>query len=354
VPLEGTCLLLTWVLLTACARSVPTPPSTGLPPAQITHASTHDGWDLQLRHFPNEGPPVLLMHGMGTNHYNWDYAEEISLAAYLQSRGWDVWIASMRGDMGSTAPPRRGASTYTFDDIANYDVPAIVESVLAQSPYEQLFWVGHSMGGMLLYTALTRDPTPIAAGVSIASPATFAEQQPVHQVASTASRFIPAYGTTQSRATYAAIDAVFEFNPMVQLLSNPENLDLELAQGLSDVGMGDVSRGMVRQVHVWLSTGDFVTMEGEPWLTPVEVPVLVLAGSVDRVAPQANVTAACKVLPQCEVRILGTQSGLSTEYGHIDLVVGMTARIEVYPQIHHWLKAQAALPPGDGSGVQPL
>ena len=234
--------MLTWVLLTACTHTVASPPATGLPPAQISHAQTADGWDLEMRHFPNEGPPVLLMHGMGTNHYNWDYAEEISLASYLQSRGWDVWVASVRGDMGSTAPPRRGAATYSFDDIANYDVPAIIDSVLAQSPHEQLYWVGHSMGGMLLYTALTRDPGPIAAGVSIGSPATFAEQEQVHQVANTASRLIPAYGTTQSRATYAAIDAVFEFNPMVQLLSNPENLDLDLAQGLADVGMGDVSR----------------------------------------------------------------------------------------------------------------
>jgi pimeloyl-ACP methyl ester carboxylesterase len=345
---------MTWVLLTACAHPVLTPPSTGLPPAEITYASTQDGWVLPLRHFPNEGPPVLLMHGMGTNHYNWDYAEEISLAAYLQSRGWDVWVASMRGDMGSTAPPRRGASTYSFDDIANYDVPAIIESVLAQSPHEQLFWVGHSMGGMLLYTALTSNPAPIAAGVSIASPATFAEQEPVHHVASTASGLIPAYGTTQSRATYAAIGAVFEFNPMVQLLSNPENLDLELAQGLSDVGLGDVSRGMVRQVHVWLSTGDFVDMNGKPWLTPVQVPVLVLGGSVDRVAPPANVAAACAVLPNCEFRLLGTESGLSTEYGHIDLVVGVTARIEVYPQIHLWLKALDRPPTRDGGDALPL
>ena len=337
--------MLTWVLLTACTRSVPSTPATGLPPAQISHARTADGWDLEMRHFPNEGPPVLLMHGMGINHYNWDYAEEISLASYLQSRGWDVWVASVRGDMGSTAPATRGAATYSFDDIANYDVPAIVQTVLANSPHEQLYWVGHSMGGMLLYTALTRDPSPIAAGVSIASPASFAEQEPVHQVATTASRLIPAYGTTQSRATYAAIDAVFEYNPMVQLLSNPENLDLELAQGLADVGLGDVSRGMVKQVHLWLSTGDFVDMEGTPWLTPVKVPVLVLAGSVDRVAPPANVTVACKVLPDCEARILGTETGLGTEYGHIDPVVGVTARIEVYPQVHHWLSAQAGLPP---------
>lgn len=314
-----------------------------LAPAHITHAVTEDGWTLELRHFPAEGPPVLLMHGMGTNHYNYTFAEEISLAAYLQSRGWDVWVPGLRGDRGSQAPDRRGASTYSFDDIAMHDVPAIVDTVLQESGQSQLYWVGHSMGGMLLYTALTRDPTPIAAGVSIGSPANFAEQEPVHQVASTASRLIPAHGTTQSRATYAAIDAVFADNPMIQLLSNPENLDVELAQGLADVGLGDVSRGMVKQVHYWLSSGDFVDMSGQPWLTPAPVPVLVLAGSVDRVAPPANVAAACDVLPDCEVRILGTVSGLSTEYGHIDPVVGTTARIEVYPQIHRWLSQQADL-----------
>jgi hypothetical protein len=51
---------------------------------------------------------------------------------------------------------------------------------------------------------------------------------------------------------------------------------------------------------------------------------------------------------------LGTESGLSTEYGHIDLVVGVTARIEVYPQIHLWLKALDRPPTRDGGDALPL
>src|SRR5688572_17350102 len=141
-------------LLLACVK--PLPPT--MAPTDTLVYRTADGWEADVRHYPGEGPPVLLVHGMGANHYNWDYRPEVSLAHTLQARGWDVWIPELRGDPGSRAPSRRARSSGTFSDHATLDLPAAVDAVLAATGEDQLYWVGHSMGGMLLYTAVSDYP----------------------------------------------------------------------------------------------------------------------------------------------------------------------------------------------------
>ena len=109
-----------------------------------------------------------------------------------------------------------------------------------------------------------------------------------------------------------------------------------------------MSRVTVDQVHSWLRTETFVDVHGEVWLQPADVPMLLLSGSMDKVAPSPNVAAACEVYPNCEYRLLDG-------YGHVDTVIGTTARAEVYPQIEAWLSLQRLskeLPPSLAGGPQ--
>ena len=59
--LRDCCLVLG---LCGCAHALP----PTLQPGGIDTATTSDGWQLDLRHYPALGPPVLLVHGMGANH----------------------------------------------------------------------------------------------------------------------------------------------------------------------------------------------------------------------------------------------------------------------------------------------
>ncbi len=122
--------------LAGCVK--PAPPA--MTPDTIVTYATSDGWEMDLRRYPGpEGaPPVLLVHGMGANHYNWDYAPEISLAHHLQAAGWDVWIPALRGDPGSVPPEKRADQAFTFDDYARLDLPAAVDRVLEITGREQL------------------------------------------------------------------------------------------------------------------------------------------------------------------------------------------------------------------------
>lgn len=151
-------------------------------PDALPTVVTDDGWTLPIRHYAGPGEPVLLVHGLGVNHYNFDWRPDVSLAAWLRDRGWDVWVAELRGDAGTTPPSKEAAREWTFEDHARHDLPAVVDGVLAATGRERLAWVGHSMGGMLLYTALTLMPEKIAAGVAISSPARFTERARVYRM----------------------------------------------------------------------------------------------------------------------------------------------------------------------------
>jgi pimeloyl-ACP methyl ester carboxylesterase len=78
------------------------------PVAPIDHwMKTSDNWSLHLWHYPpiNHDPkrlPVILCHGLSHNNTYWDLAENVSLAQYLQQRGYDVWSVSLRGSGQST------------------------------------------------------------------------------------------------------------------------------------------------------------------------------------------------------------------------------------------------------------
>ncbi|MCB9759823.1 MAG: alpha/beta fold hydrolase [Alphaproteobacteria bacterium] len=350
---------LTLPLLAAalCAAAGCAKPQVGasLAPDQVLVYRTPDGWELDLRHYPGEGPPVLLVHGMGANHYNWDFRPEVSFAYYLHQQGWDVWVPELRGDMGARAPDRKAAKNFTFDDHARLDLPAAVDAVLAETGEPQLFWVGHSMGGMLLYAALAQFPERITAGVTIGAPANFRDPNRIHNAARRAGWLVPRRGRLANNFWYTVSRVFGDRNPIYTVLSNKENLDWPVTRGLGAVALEDMSRPTVKQVHLWLREGEFTDVEGHPWVRPPDepVPMLVVAGSVDKVAVPSTVAAACDVYEDCEFVLAGRETGFSTDYGHIDPVVGATARGEIYPLVsgflaEHLPSGVTLAPPDDG------
>ncbi len=320
-------------LSTACAHTMgPT-----VEPEAIVEVSTADGWVLPLRRYPGDGPPVLLVHGMGANHYNWDYRPENSLALYLQQHGWDVWVPELRGDPGSTAPSRKAARSFTFADHARLDMPAVVDGVLRESGSPQLAWVGHSMGGMLLYTTIAADPAPVAAGVTISSMSCLEERSALHRRFLRVSRLSPRRLLVRQRAGARASLVLGQANPLYDWLCNAENMEPALTRGLVRHAIIDQPGAMVHEARGWLAQGAFLDPEGEPWYGSAELPLLVLSGSVDQVAPPANVACTCAHYPDCRYLELGRAGGFATDYGHVDSIVGLTAAEEVYPLIQAFL-----------------
>ena len=216
-----------------------------------------------------------------------------------------------------------------------------------------IFICGLLMGGMLLYTSLSLFPEKLAAGVAIGAPAEFEEMEPIHNTARRAGWLVPERGMLANLFWYRVTRVFGDKNPLYGVLSNRDNLDWPVIRGLGTVALENMSRATVKQVHLWLRTRQFTDIHGNNWVQPsrVDVPMLVMAGSVDHVAPAGDVAAACETYSPCEFVLLGRESGFSTDYGHIDPVVGTTARGEIYPMIHNFLVQQ--LPDGVTLGGPP-
>ena len=118
-------------------------------------AVTKDGVKLVAKRYSNPGAiPIILLHGFASNYNTWDVPGK-SLGKYLAERGYDVWLFNLRGhgEWEYQSGPSKGPGNWDFDTFAVYDIPAIVQKVISATG-KKPFWIGHSMGGMLIYAYL--------------------------------------------------------------------------------------------------------------------------------------------------------------------------------------------------------
>jgi polyhydroxyalkanoate synthase len=327
-------ILLGCTLLVGCVRAArPT-----MHPAEVVKVQTEDGWTLDLRHYPGDGPPVVLVHGMGANHYNWDFTESISLAHTLSERGWDVWVPELRGDPGSLGPSRRASRNYTFDDHARFDLPAHTDAVLSASGESQLFWVGHSMGGILLYAATRDYPEKIAGGVAVCSPFTLAYPNRLHKLARSMGWAVRGRGMLRQKGLVRFFGGGRAL-PIWGVLANRDNIEWSTGKGLARHALVDLPRQMAHQAIGWTRAEAIHDREGTTWVPhQSDVPMLVLGASEDRIVPWRNVAPACEAYSDCTWQLLGPDGGLEVDYGHIDPVLTPQGAREVFPIVLDWLE----------------
>ena len=107
-----------------------------------------------------DGPPILLLHGFGTNGYTWArWVTELAKAHR-------VFVVEMKG-FGASPKPRDGQ--YRPQDQA-----LLLHHLILQNDLRDLVLVGHSLGGsILLLTALSlfeKDPSRLRKMVLIGAP----------------------------------------------------------------------------------------------------------------------------------------------------------------------------------------
>ncbi|KAL4438220.1 hypothetical protein ABPG77_010581 [Micractinium sp. CCAP 211/92] len=109
-------------------------------------------------------PPVLLLHGVLDSSAAWVLNEPSqSLGFILADAGFDVWLGNSRGNGFSRNhtgldPGKAEFWDFSWDEMASFDVPAMVSRVLQQNGSPQLAYVGHSQGTTQLFAALAAQP----------------------------------------------------------------------------------------------------------------------------------------------------------------------------------------------------
>jgi len=336
-------LLLGCPLLAAC-HWAHTPPTAGhCQHAQQHLIATRDGAAVHLHRHPASGPPVLVVHGISANHRCWDLTADRSIATALNDAGYDAWLLDLRGHglahVDTDGHEQR--SGWSLADYGRHDLPAAIEFIQAQTGYEKLGFVGHSMGGMVLtiYNHIHGDDA-FAAIVAVASPIDFGSPDPLLRLTERAT----GPGTIPRRIPSPALGkAVSGFNKLPihahELLWSQSNMSDEAREMMLETVISPMSRQELIEVRQMLQTGHLPSASSLPSLT---APLLVIAGRADRVAPADRVRPLLEQAGSAEKSyfLAGRINGLAHDYGHLDLVIGDAAAEEIYPRIVSWFEGR--------------
>lgn len=319
-------------------------PESG-PLSRLVYES-EDGWRTPLKRLPlvpgSSGEPVLLAHGLGFNHQSLHYERNNSLAWALRDAGFAVYLFCHRGDP-EASPPSSQWEGFDFDDIAEHDLPAAVEVILEHSGFEKIHFVGHALGGQLLYAWMASDRgRHLASASSLCAATRFSRQRTGARAVGLARQLIPNTlrlpHQTLSRLLSPAIRSGGEFSQVI----GAHRVSGEVLRGLMVHATSDLPSGLLGQALTWLDTGALCDRTGRldyiEAVSGLEVPLQVIACKGDEICPPPHATNILDNLrgpTDCLI--------LDTGWGHLDPLLANDARKTVTPRIVGWLEEHRKL-----------
>jgi alpha-beta hydrolase superfamily lysophospholipase len=290
--------------------------------------------------------PVLLVHGYGQNRYAWHLPSR-SFSNYLARAGFDVFNLDLRGHGRSR---HLGAHRPTHvTDYVSEDIPAAVEEVQRISGGRSVFYIGHSMGGLIGYAAAASLSGALAGVTTLGSPYHFARGSWPLMLAGTA---------------LLALDGRLPFTHQLAMALKPLGEAMRLSRVFIESPIfpfpirGFAARSMEPKVlgqHMSLAmdSGSVVVLKNlflggvesrrsghrlggltgyAGAFEGVDLPLLIVAGTQDDLAPPASVQ------PAYEHSRSRDKTYRVFPRGHIDLVVGRDAPLTVWPLLEAWMR----------------
>ncbi len=324
---------------------------------QTLYVNAKDGVRLALHRVPPDlsspgpakGAPVMLLHGLGANGYGWLYPQR-SLARHLASRGFDVYVPELRGAGDS----EHGGWTWDLDDYLSCDLPSFLEAIRTHAGRDDVRWVGHSMGGVLLCCYAIREGDPgIRRGVAVGSALDYSVGHSGFQ------NLLPFRPLLQrlSRVPFGSLAHLL--SPLLGRVGTPfesfnfsrRNVEPEVVRAIHAHAFEWIPISLLLSLATTFEPGGLRSRDGQlrylECAEQVRVPLLLLAGSRDVQCPvEAVEDTARRMGPTAKVRAYGTAYGTAEEYGHFDLIVGRRAPLEVWPELTAFLEEGV----GEGAG----
>jgi oxygen-independent coproporphyrinogen-3 oxidase len=341
-------MLLLLLFLVACEPITPLAPPHCV---NTTHVRlpTQDGAEVALHRHPGHGPPVLLIHGISSNRHFWDLTEEHSLAVILAEAGMDAWVLDLRGlgDAEKKADGSKQRHGWTVDDYGNHDLHAAIEHIRSQTRYQKIAVVGHSMGGMVAaaYHGHHGDDA-LSALVVVGSPIVFDSKTFLMRMNHAALQVGSLWKNIGSEK-WARLAAKLPGDLPIHgegILFTAKNMSIPMRRYMLQRIVSPVSREELAQFHQILKAGRFVSADGDKdyanSLASLDIPILVIAGAGDKVAPLPSVSAWMTYAGSADETLVTVSeaNGYAADYGHLDLVLGDAARSEVLNPITTWLE----------------
>ncbi len=310
---------------------------------EIHTIRTPDGWHITLYRYCGDTPgePVLLCHGLSGNRFNFVYPLGRSTVDHLVNAGYDCWAIELRGCRSSTPPPGKQLHDVCFEEYVRQDLPTAVAHILRNSDGERLHWIGHSMGGMLLYAyELVHGSDTLASGITLGTPPGFdGVRHSRHPLALAAMTRFPRSASVLMRLTTPLI-------PLLRLSNSIAPINWENMQsGVHFYNLMELPPPPVlAQFSQWAQTNEWRLDDGQldvlTGLRTLATPLLTIGGAADSLAPPRNLERFHEHVPSDDkaLLILSRANGHSADYNHVDLVFSRRGKKEVFQPILEWLQ----------------
>ncbi|CAM0950629.1 unnamed protein product [Alopecurus aequalis] len=310
---------------------------------------TSDGFLLSLQHIPHgkngvadsTGPPVFLQHGLFQGGDTWFInSPEQSLGYILADNGFDVWIGNVRGTRWS-----KGHSTLTVHDklfwdwswqeLAEYDLLAMLSYVYT-ARQSKILYVGHSQGTIMGLAAFSLPE--IAKMISSA-----ALLCPISYLDHVSARFVVravAMHLDQMLVTMGIHQLNFRSDMGVQIvdsLCDDGHVDCnDLLSSITVIRKGTFAR---YDYGLWGNLKHYGQLHPPPFdlsSIPESLRMWMGYGGLDALADVTDVERTIKELRSTpELLYIG-------DYGHIDFVMSVKAKDDVYVDLMRFLRANGS------------
>jgi predicted alpha/beta hydrolase len=270
-----------------------------------------DGWILHAEVLSPPEPRAVAVvgHAMMVDRRTLDRPRGRGLVSHLVSRGIAVVWPDLRGH-GKSGPRAEVGGRWSYDDLVEGDVPALVTYARARFPGLPLACVGHSMFGHAALGHLGRHP-----------------DAPIDKLALVACNYAHPEWRLRSVAAKSSLMALM--SALTRVFGHFPTRRLNLGNNSESAPfVEDVFRSVRRRD--WRARDGFSYAEAR---ARVKTPILSLAGAGDRVlAPPSEARTFVSRCPRAEFHIVGRKSGLTFDPGHMSIVLDERAR-PVWDQI---------------------
>lgn len=319
-------------------------------PDEIHFAETADGFRIALyRYLPKgESPhpdPVFFCHGLGSDGHNLDLNEKYSWAQGFAKQGLDAWVIDLRGS-GKSSVPKGG--NWSFDDHIE-DARSAIDLILKKTGTEKVHWLGHSMGGILLYAYLgVHGQENVRSAVIMGSPVDFGDGADYKLGLKFAwmLNLIPYVPIGRLVKMLVPLSFLLRILPSKFLFSlvphgllpvTPENMEIGDMKVIGYNVVHSPSARIFRQFAHWVRERAFCSEDGKinyrESMKDLQIPLQIFSGTGDKVARPESVRAALDWIPKENIEYieLGKEQGFVDNYGHGDMIFGKKALEEVLP-----------------------
>lgn len=342
---------------------------------------TEDGWNISVNRYtlkdgsPQKKAAVILCHGFNINNKFWDLDRHCSIARYLAGNNYDVWVPSLRGSGLSSKPilsdlkgmirfeiqaiPRMLLKApaditklnWTIDDHIHKDIPAVIDFVRKESGFDKVYWVGHSMGSIIVFGYLeSEDRNHVAGFISLSSMMIIPKPlNPYLEAAANKKQLLTAAlllnATVASQLRNYTLGTVKI--PIEEIFMNKENMETDVVYRFFRLVIDDTSPGIMTQFLNSLNAGKMLSADGKFNYTDamnlVKVPVLIAGGGQDGFVTEEGLRSTYEAISSSDksIVIFSKANGYSVDYGHCDLILGKNSQAEVFPVILKWLDERA-------------